>query len=148
MINRKKVIISIGVALIIIVITLLLLEKPVVHQVNPDTKPQLQISSDRLLDRLQIAVVDPVKNAEIQTEQVVEVSGFVKEVNVLNDRITVLLRGVKQTPPYIICDMQPKQRALVYQLQRGDSVVLKGIYKGFLKDAVLLDCIITYGAHD
>ncbi|MEZ4811600.1 MAG: hypothetical protein R2819_14670 [Allomuricauda sp.] len=80
----------------------------------------------------------------LKSERVFEVAGWVKETNLMNGRITVLLKGNEDLPPYIICDMMPHQKKAVSQLKPNDSVKIKGIFKGFLKDAVFLDCIITF----
>lgn len=80
----------------------------------------------------------------LKTEQIVEVTGLVKETNLMNGRITVLLKGNNDSPPYIICDMMPHQKKTVSQFKPNDSVKIKGIFKGYLKDAVFLDCIVTF----
>jgi hypothetical protein len=80
----------------------------------------------------------------LKTEQIVEVTGLVKETNLMNGRITVLLKGNNDSPPYIICDMMPHQKTTVSQFKPNDSVKIKGVFKGYLKDAVFLDCIVTF----
>ncbi|AEM71643.1 hypothetical protein Murru_2608 [Allomuricauda ruestringensis DSM 13258] len=80
----------------------------------------------------------------LKTEQIVEVTGLVKETNLMNGRMTVLLKGNNDSPPYIICDMMPHQKKTVSQFKPNDSVKIKGIFKGYLKDAVFLDCIVTF----
>ena len=80
----------------------------------------------------------------LKTEQIVEVTGRVKETNLRNGRITVLLKGNTDSPPYIICDMLSHQKKVVSLFKPNDSVKIKGIFKGYLKDAVFLDCIVTF----
>ncbi|PRX57907.1 OB-fold protein [Flagellimonas meridianipacifica] len=75
-------------------------------------------------------------------EKTLEVEGIVKEVTFLNNRYTVLLQGSGEYM-CIMCDMKEDQVAQVQTLSKGDSVVLKGICKGFLMDAVLLNCVLV-----
>nr|WP_299000359.1 hypothetical protein [uncultured Allomuricauda sp.] len=75
-------------------------------------------------------------------EKTIEVEGIVKEVTFLNNRYTVLLQGSGEYM-CIMCDMKEDQVVQAQTLSRGDSVVLKGICKGFLMDAILLNCVLV-----
>ena len=75
-------------------------------------------------------------------EKTIEVEGIVKEVTFLNNRYTVLLQGDGKYM-CIMCDMKEDQMAQVQTLAKGNSVVLKGICKGFLMDAILLNCVLV-----
>lgn len=104
--------------------------------------PEVEISAQNLLSVLNdgnLAWKD-----SLNTERIIEVAGHVKETNFMNGRITVLLKGNNDSPPYIICDMVSHQRRMVSELKPNDSVKIKGIFKGYLKDAVFLDCVVTY----
>ncbi len=80
----------------------------------------------------------------LQPEQLVEIEGRIKEINTRNSRHTILLKGKKDAPPYIICDMQTGQEKEIKLLKENDTIKVKGVFKGFLKDAVFLNCMITY----
>ena len=75
-------------------------------------------------------------------EKTIEVDGVVKEVTFTNNRYTVLLQGNGEYM-CIMCDMKDDQVTQVQTLTKGDSVVLKGICKGFLMDAILLNCVLV-----
>ncbi len=107
-----------------------------------DKPPELEVTAENLL----IFFNDGTPELEygLKAEQVLEIVGLVKETNTKNNRITTLLKGTNDRPPYIICDMQADQRALVEKLRPNDSIKIKGIFKGFLKDIVFLNCIVTY----
>ena len=75
-------------------------------------------------------------------EKTIEVEGIVKEVTFMNNRYTVLLQGNGEYM-CIMCDMKDDQEAQVQTLAKGNSVVLKGICKGFLMDAILLNCVLV-----
>lgn len=74
--------------------------------------------------------------------KVIEVEGVIKEISFLNDRNTVLLHS-KTRGSSVLCDMQANQIEAVKKLRKGQQVKLKGICKGFLKDAIVLHCILT-----
>lgn len=107
-----------------------------------NTRTEMEITAQKLLSVLNDG--NQGLKDSLKTEQIVEVSGLVKETNLINGRITVLLKGNDEGPPYIICDMVSHQRKVVSQLKPNDSVKIKGMYKGYLKDAVFLDCIVIF----
>ncbi|PCJ94966.1 MAG: hypothetical protein COA50_11365 [Flavobacteriaceae bacterium] len=76
-------------------------------------------------------------------EKIVEVQGIVKEVSYLNDRCTIFLEaGKHETKNSIICDMQTNQLHSIHNLKSGDSVLIKGLFKGFLMDGIMLNCAL------
>lgn len=104
--------------------------------------PELEITARNLLSVLNDG--NQGLKDSLKTERIIEVTGLVKETNLINERITVLLKGNDEGPPYIICDMISHQRKVVSLLKPNDSVKIKGMYKGYLKDAVFLNCIVTF----
>lgn|GEM_PF-1576964 len=79
----------------------------------------------------------------LEAEKIVEIEGTIKEINSLNNRITVLLEGGADESACVICDMKSDQTQLVQNFGPKDTIRLKGIFKGFLKDAIFLNCIIS-----
>lgn len=76
-------------------------------------------------------------------DKAIEIESVIKEISIKDGVYTLLLNGnYKDT--FIICEMQKNQNLIVKKLNTGDRVVIKGVFKGFLKDAVLLNCVITY----
>lgn len=91
-------------------------------------------------------IIDLGKNQDnnyLKIENVVEINGVVKEVNNLNNRITVLLGTNKDELSCIICDMQSDQKDKITKLKPNDTIKIKGIFKGFLQDAIFLNCVIS-----
>jgi len=76
-------------------------------------------------------------------ESVISVEGTIKEINTLNNRRTIFLKGNSGEAASVLCDMQTNQSNRIQQLTSGDTIHLKGVFKGFLKDVILLDCVIT-----
>lgn len=76
-------------------------------------------------------------------DQVIAVEGVIKEINYVNQRHTILLGGGQEDLALVICDMQTDQAKKTGFLKQGDTVVLKGVFKGFLQDAVFLNCVLT-----
>lgn len=74
-------------------------------------------------------------------EDVIQVEGIVKEINYLNDRYTIILKGKDDVNSFVICDMQKSK--LLKKSELGSEIKIKGILKGALKDIILLNCIIV-----
>ncbi|MFT5890010.1 MAG: hypothetical protein ACI9Y7_000098 [Dokdonia sp.] len=74
-------------------------------------------------------------------DKAVEVKGTLYQVTFKGDTYSLLLRG-KQIDALVLCEMQKDQAAIVETLRVGDEVKVKGILKGFLMDAILLNCIV------
>ena len=75
-------------------------------------------------------------------ENVVLVEGVIQDINNLNNRSTIILKGKKDTDRLVICDMQKNQKLTTNSLNLGDEISVKGILKGTLNDVILLNCII------
>lgn len=82
--------------------------------------------------------------SNLEPERWVEIEGRIKEINTLNHRNTILLKGKEDASPYAICDMQIGQEKELGLLKENDTIKIKGIFKGYLKDAVFLNCKITH----
>ncbi len=103
-------------------------------------RPLIAITMDNISDYFE----PNTKINTLEPEQLVEIEGRIKEINTLNGRHTILLRGGQDESPYIICDMQTGQEKELKLLKENDTIKVKGVFKGFLKDAVFLHCMITH----
>ena len=72
--------------------------------------------------------------------KIIKIEGKVKEISFLNNTNTVLLFGDKNSG--IICDFNQNQTREIKALTKNQTVKIKGIYKGFLKDVILLNCLL------
>jgi hypothetical protein len=99
---------------------------------------EIQISSESLISSF--LNNESSANSEY-IEKTIEIAGVFKDITFLNNRYTVLLQGETDFS-CVICDMQPDQYNSIKKLELGQDIVLKGICKGFLMDAIFLDCII------
>jgi len=114
-----------------------------------DRPDRYDVINDRPLGAITVDNISDYFNpsAEINAlvpERLVEIEGQIKEINTLNGRHTVMLKGRKDKSPYIICDMQTGQEKELKLLKENDTIKIKGIFKGFLKDAIFLHCMITH----
>ena len=92
-------------------------------------------------------MTDEKQADEIYTGKVIEITGTVKEVSFLNNRNTLILQG-KDKNSGVICDMNANQIDAIHKISLGDKITAKGICKGFLKDVVMLNCIIITNKHN
>jgi len=106
--------------------------------VTQKTAVEFSMSTQDLLGEF---LEDENKANENYVEKVIEVDGIVKEVVFLNNRYTVILHGLGEYA-CLMCEMNIDEAALLPNLTEGDSITLKGVCKGFLMDAILLNCVI------
>lgn len=99
---------------------------------------EIQISSEKLISSF--LDNENIANSEY-IEKTIEIEGVIKDITLINNRYTVLLQGETDFS-CVICDMQPNQYNNIKKLELGQDIVLKGICKGFLMDAIFLNCII------
>ena len=81
-------------------------------------------------------------NQQTDTELVIAVEGIVHEINNVNDRHTILLEGDTASETYVICDMNTNQLNTTEAVKSGDSILVKGLLKGILKDVIMLNCVV------
>ncbi len=72
--------------------------------------------------------------------KIIEIKGKVKEISFLNNTNTVILFGNENSG--IICDFNKNQTEEIKALTKNQTVIIKGICKGFLKDVILLNCLL------
>lgn len=101
-----------------------------------ETPPTIQLTVDNLLKELN-------RNTTHYKEKVITVHGIVDDVNFLNKRSTVLLKSGTHSDTLILCDMQKSQIVHLNNVQKGQTISIKGIFKGALKDVIFLNCIIS-----
>lgn len=82
-------------------------------------------------------------NEEYESDGVIAVSGTVHEMNNMNKRITILLKGATDEERFVICDMNSSQASALKTIKKGDSILVKGLLKGILKDVIMLNCVIV-----
>ncbi|MGY6648611.1 OB-fold protein [Wenyingzhuangia sp. IMCC45574] len=131
--SRFKLLIFISISIIAIVLFVLWINKPY---------PNMQMAKTEATVSAKIVTNEYLKNENIANakyrNKVIEVVGVVKNINLLNNRNTIILKGINKDIN-ILCDMQ-KQTKL--SLKTNDQIKVKGLCKGFLKDIVLLNCIL------
>ncbi|GAB1858205.1 hypothetical protein MHTCC0001_30420 [Flavobacteriaceae bacterium MHTCC 0001] len=119
----------------------------IVKYVVWDKPDSVNISLKTPIRRLDAkTVIDLINDADkhiIQAEQIIEIEGIVKKISYLNNRITILLGSDDKDNAFVICDMDSNQSEEVKKLSINDTIKLKGVFKGFLEDAIFLNCIIT-----
>lgn len=103
-----------------------------------EAKPEVYLDANTLISHFKDG-----NQSFLKTESIVEIQGSIKEINTINNRFTILLKGEESDSSSIICDMQANQNKYLATLKLKDTIRLKGVFKGFLKDAVFLNCIIS-----
>lgn len=75
-------------------------------------------------------------------EKVIEIEGIIKEVRNKDNTNTIYLETMIDSS-HVICEMQKNQDLLVSSLKQNEKVKIKGICKGYLQDAIVLNCILV-----
>ncbi len=99
---------------------------------------ELNISSKNLVANF---INDEERADTMFSGKIVEITGRVKEVTFLNNRNTVILYG-QNTSSGIICDFGTNQLEEIKGLIKNQKITVKGVCKGFLKDVVILNCLL------
>lgn len=102
------------------------------------TTADLVVHSNELIKDFSINEKQSVK---IYAGKIIEVKGVVEEINYLNNKTTLILKG-DDSNFGIICEMNPIENDKVAELKPNDSILIKGICKGYLKDVILLNCAL------
>lgn len=102
-------------------------------------KTQASLSSNELMSILS-SRVDTTFNQYI--DKAIEIESVITDISMKDGVYTILLRG-DDKDTFVICQMQKNQNVLIKDLHTGDPLVIKGVFKGFLKDAILLNCVVT-----
>lgn len=111
------------------------IEKP---EDTHNVKTQASLSSNQLISLMS----NKVDSTFYQyVDKAIEVESVIKEINKREGVYTLLLGG-DDKDTLVICEMQKNQNVHIQKLNIGDPVIIKGVFKGFLKDAILLNCII------
>lgn len=75
------------------------------------------------------------------TNKVLEITGIVKDITYTNSRNTIILYG-NQPDSNVICDVEIHQQNEVKKRMINNTVKIKGVCKGLLKDVIILNCIL------
>jgi len=102
------------------------------------------LNSDELINSF---TLNEKKSNSLYEGKVIEVTGKIKEISFLNDRITIILTNNNKTFG-VICDMNPNQKEKIKKLSNNQKITVKGICKGYLKDVILLDCQLDFSANE
>ncbi|WP_340200056.1 OB-fold protein [Ascidiimonas sp. W6] len=130
---------TIRIGLLIIALVLLLLLNSCADNSGKlviEAQPSKNFEVDELIETLHL-------NTSNYRDKVVVVRGVISDINTLNNRNTIILRGEEQSKTLLICDMQKGQDSLIHSLKLGDTTTIKGILKGSLKDVIILHCVIS-----
>lgn len=108
---------------------------------NVDTRKartEISLTANELLTELND---NDDERFEQYIEKAMEIEGTIYQITYKAQKYSLLLRGDK-IDKLVLCEMQKDQTPLIELLKVGDDVKVKGILKGFLMDAILLNCIV------
>jgi hypothetical protein len=138
---KKRRVFRIGLAIILFIVTLTLYNQFTEVELiyNSNKKSEIQISSEELISLFH---ENENRANSVFVGKMIEAKGVIKKITYQNDTFTIFLKGENESS-YVICVMQTDQHSNVNQMVLGQSIVLKGICKGFLNDVIFFGCIIV-----
>jgi hypothetical protein len=102
-----------------------------------ETAPFKHFNVDELVEAFKLETSSSFK------ENVITVEGIVTDINFLNNRNTIILKGKENSGTFVLCDIQKDAAVILKTIKFGDTITIKGILKGSLQDIILLNCIIS-----
>lgn len=111
------------------------------NEATPDTsflKTEVELDATSFLELVN-STNDSISKDLI--EKTIEVEGAITKI-VLRDGVESILLSAGNNKNIVVCQMQENQKKTTSQMKLGDTIVVKGIYKGVLIDAILLHCIV------
>ena len=138
MISKGKV--FLGVTLFItaigIVVSISMFSKPHLDISNVDAQIVID-SNDLFKDYL-------TNETEANTkylEQVIQVTGTIEDINIVKDKSIIALTS-EDTFGSVLCHLDADKDHKIAQLQKGQSIQIKGVCTGFLMDVILVKSVI------
>ena len=90
-----------------------------------------------------ISLFDTINGDESEQyiDKAIEIKGILKKVTVREGRYTLFIDSDEEGR-FIQCEMQTDQTPKVQSIKTNEMITVKGIFKGVLLDAILLNCIL------
>ena len=114
---------------------------PLVNSSNKNLENETAALRLNALDLVENYTNNEENSNDLYAGKIIEVTGNIKEISFLNERITVILNSSSKSFG-VICDIHPNDFNKINKFKINDAVTIKGICKGFLKDVILLNCTI------
>ncbi|MGY5352499.1 OB-fold protein [Wenyingzhuangia sp. IMCC45533] len=73
--------------------------------------------------------------------KILEIEGTIKEISFKNNRHTIIIYGTANDN-HVICDMKNNSNQSISSIDIHKSIKIKGLCKGFLKDVIVLNCMV------
>lgn len=136
----KKFIVILLTLLVLTIVGWMFYQK--VMETVPDTATISSVETFSIEELEKIALTSESFNKfDNYIEKAINVKGFLTKINKQNEKY-ILTISSKNGKISSICNMQANQVEKIKALKVGDEITIKGIYKGYLIDMILLNCII------
>jgi hypothetical protein len=136
--TKKNIFLLILISLLLIFIVFCYLKITKKNVINIEATPtHYSLNTNDLIANFMVD--EKVTNKKFEGK-IIEVEGKIKEISFLNNTNSVILFGVDNSG--VICDFNKNQTEEIKKLTKNQTVKIKGIYKGYLKDVILLNCLL------
>ena len=132
--NRRAIALLLFIVLLIITYSIVDKETPKTQFVNT----KAHFTPNEFISLLDDTLDEKAKEL---IDQAIEIEGEIVKITQRKGRYTAFLKSDVEGR-FIQCEMQLDQVDKLLQTEPNEKVLIKGIYKGILLDAILLHCII------
>lgn len=120
--------------LIAIIIGIKTYNKP--HTDVAKTAANFKLSSNDLLDEF---ILDETSADKKFANKIVEITGVVQNVSTAKGKGIITLKGQEAN---VVCQLNESENKNLFQLKKGQNIVIKGQCSGFLMDVMMINCIL------
>ncbi len=100
-----------------------------------EIEPTASLKADELIFELK-------RDENFLKNEILSVQGLLLETNKKNGNFNILIKGDTTQNQYILCEMNKSFYGSKFDFSTNEVVAIKGVLKGYLNDAILLNCVL------
>jgi hypothetical protein len=103
------------------------------------SKADIELTAQFLIEDYEINESDA--NAKY-LDKLIQIEGEISDISINNGNSVITLKH-STSMSSVICNMLPEYNVNTLKLNKGDTVLLKGICTGYLLDIILINCVLV-----
>ena len=138
---KNKISLSKILPTVVLILVLFFMVYSHVNKQQPDTQSfstKAQLTPNEFISLFDI---NNTTQAKEYIDEAIEIQGVLDKITFRDNQYSLFITS-DEKGKYIICEMQTDQTEVINGIKEGEMVTVKGIFKGVLLDAILLNCII------
>jgi len=135
-------ILKIGIGIVILVIIALIYAVKTYNKPHLDTKSVKEDFSITTQSFINEFLEDEISADKKYADKVIQVEGEIYEISTLKGNGVVTLKS-PDLESSVICYLLPEENNKTLKLKKGQSIIIKGICKGYLLDINMVKCVFV-----